>query len=85
MILRSFRDEYLLKNGFEKEVYYYYEIAPKIVTEIDKKENKEKIYNEIYSKYLISIVFDIKNNKYETAILNYKKMVDFAKSNMTIL
>lgn len=50
---REFRDEWLSKQLYGQElIEQYYKIAPTIVELIEEDPNKERVYNEIWTKYL---------------------------------
>lgn len=67
-ILRAFRDNHLKYNrDFAYLINIYYEIAPKIVREIDKSPNRNAIYNELYDNYIIKSIKSIENNDYKSA------------------
>lgn len=73
--LRSFRDEYLRNTSDgRKMVDEYYSIAPSIVSAIEKQENKEKIYEEIYASVLECVKL-IEDGRFEETTFAYKKMV----------
>jgi len=50
---KKYRDEVLINDADgEKLISDYYRIAPIIVTEIEKKQNKKSIYMEMYDNYI---------------------------------
>ena len=51
--LREYRDNYLMNSNLGRElVDEYYNIAPGLVMMIDMQQEAEKIYQNIYDKYL---------------------------------
>lgn len=73
---RYFRDNWLMKqpNG-ESLVKDYYRVAPKIVINIDKRENAKSIYQNIYDDYLFECYQLIKESKFNEAFEKYKLAV----------
>ena len=77
---RWFRDNWLVNQPKGKElIKEYYKIAPEIVNKINKKENKNIIYKQIWVCYLKPCLFLINNNYYEEAKLKYMDMVNRLK------
>ncbi len=76
-ILRNFRDVHLMKTENGKYlIALYYKVAPKIVDKIEQSKNKNVIYKHIFNH--INIVCHlISSNKFEAAITEYSKMVNF--------
>lgn len=70
-VLRWFRDNYVN----ESDVRHYYEIAPKIVENIEKEEKKDIIYNYIYDNVVDACVEAITNGDYEFAYNRYKNSI----------
>ena len=52
-----------------------YATSPKTVDAINNREHKERIYQEIYNKVILSCVELIKNGKRQEAYDCYKRMV----------
>ena len=75
-VLRDFRDNYLkeLPEG-EELLKEYYTIAPKIVEEINKKNNSEYVYDLIYYDLILDVMKLIRDKKYATALTVYKNFV----------
>lgn len=73
--LRKFRDNYLknIPNG-QIMIEEYYSIAPAIVSAIEKQDNKEAIYKEIYAT-ISECVKLIESDKLDETLFVYKKMV----------
>lgn len=78
--LRYFRDNVLLKdkNGIEL-VNEYYQIAPKIATRLEGK-NDNVLYQYILDNYLSKTIGYIENQDFENAIALYKDMVSFLEN-----
>lgn len=76
-LLRKYRDEYLLANTSHgvSVVKEYYDIAPTIVKHIDKKQNADQIYREVWNTYLSPCVTLIETNKNEECKDIYCRMV----------
>lgn len=73
--LRHYRDNWLKKTSEGLLVIAeYYAIAPKIVEEIDKKDNKEAIYDDIYENMVIPCVKYIEEEKFQEALELYRNM-----------
>ena len=73
--LRRFRDTYMLTNEEGKAlVKEYYEVAPSIVTAINKRNDKAEIYDLIYDAVL-KCVDMIENEKYAETQNLYIEMV----------
>ena len=75
---RRLRDTYVQENHPEY-VTEYYEVAPKIVDQINKKENSSKYFAEIWNNYLENCLSETTKNNLENATTIYKKMVDDLK------
>lgn len=71
MMLRWFRDTYISKEDIE----HYYEIAPIIVNEIEKIEEKNSIYNYIYENVVIACTEAIRKGDYDFAYSRYKNSI----------
>lgn len=71
--------EYVL-SVIQKAHLEYYEIAPIICQNIDKKQNSSEIYENIYEKWLKSAVLAVDEGKNEEAHDIYKDMVLSLKS-----
>lgn len=71
--LRQFRDQWLAKTTKGKKlIKQYYEIAPKVVSSINDREDKLTIYQKIYNKMILPCVEFIENEKYEEALGLYQ-------------
>lgn len=75
-VLRSFRDGYLVNQpDGEAEVQEYYRTAPKIVEIIDHQNNRDEIYEDLYSNVISPCVELIEQGNNAEAYDKYKKMV----------
>ncbi|HIT88855.1 MAG TPA: hypothetical protein IAC41_00330 [Candidatus Merdenecus merdavium] len=75
-VLRSYRDEYLLKDEMGKQlVEEYYDIAPTIVKRISMRSNAKEIYTKILNKYITPCIFLIEQNELEKSKDLYQEMV----------
>jgi hypothetical protein len=73
--LRKFRDSYMMKTAEgSKLVEEYYAIAPSIVEKIEKREDKDEIYDSIYADILACIKL-IEEQKFEETVAAYAAMV----------
>lgn len=75
-LLRSFRDDYLLKSAEgEAMVHEYYDVAPSIVKHIGKRADADVIYEEIWQQYLSPCIHLIEEDQKEECVDLYKQMV----------
>lgn len=70
-VLRWFRDKFVSKEDIE----HYYEIAPIIIENINKLDNCNELYNEIYENVILLCVKAIENSKYNLAYSIYKNSI----------
>lgn len=75
-VLRSFRDNYMAnqENG-KDDIKEYYDKAPKIVEIINKRDNSNEIYDDLYKNVIKPCVRLIENGRNEEAYQKYKEMV----------
>lgn len=74
-VLRKFRDGYLLHTNEGKElVDEYYRIAPSLVQKIDCREERNAIYENMYTT-ICTIVEKLEHEEYKGATDLYRKMV----------
>jgi hypothetical protein len=75
-VFRNFRDNWL-QNEIDGNalIEEYYQIAPRIVKNIGKKENYLAIYQTIWSQYLERCLNLIEMKQFEEAKMLYLKMV----------
>ena len=75
-LMRRYRDEYLVnQKGGEEIVAEYYDIAPTIVNRINRMENSEDVYADIWSRYLHPCVSMIESDNLEAGRKIYTDMV----------
>ena len=75
-LLRSFRDDYLLKSAEgEAMVHEYYDVAPSIVKHIGKRADADEIYEGIWQQYLSPCIRLIEADQKEECVDLYKHMV----------
>lgn len=80
-LLRSYRDEILVSEEGGKELIdEYYNIAPTIVKRINRSENSDVIYNDLYDKFIVKCINDIENENYEQCRQIYTEMVNELKN-----
>lgn len=78
--LRHFRDTYMRKNREKsKDVAWYYKNAPKIVSVLDEHPNADRLYRNMYKKYIKPAYEAIKDGDNEEAYRIYKQGIDYAK------
>ena len=70
-ILRWFRDKFVSQEDKE----HYYEIAPIIVNEIEKSNNKDNVYKYIYDNVVLYCVRKIEDENFDEAYSRYKNSV----------
>lgn len=72
--LRHFRDSFVLSSQEGKEdIAHYYSVAPKIVSEIEKRSNSEEIFSNIYNELVCPCVDLISRGALADAYIYYKK------------
>ena len=75
-LMRRYRDEYLVnQKGGEEIVAEYYDIAPTIVNRINRMENSEDVYADIWCRYLHPCVSMIESDNLEACRKIYTDMV----------
>lgn len=80
-VLRNFRDRYVLKlEDGPKMIQEYYQSAPLILEAIEKENNPEKIYNQLFTNLVEKCVKLIQQDKKEEAVVEYKKQVTNLKN-----
>lgn len=75
-VLRLFRDNYMAnqENG-KDDIKEYYDKAPKIVEIINKRDNSNEIYDDLYRNVIKPCVELIEIGRNEEAYQKYKEMV----------
>lgn len=76
---RNYRDNWLVKYH-PNLVSEYYEIAPRIVKSINLRKDNNKIYKEIWNKYLKLCLILLEQKEFEKAKIKYKEMVNNLKN-----
>jgi len=75
-LLRNYRDTYLRETEEGRAlVEEYYDIAPTIVTRIDKSEHAAQLYQAIWSDYLKPCIRDLEEQHPEACKSRYMAMV----------
>jgi hypothetical protein len=76
--IRSFRDNWLAKTPNGKQIIdEYYEIAPHIVSSINKQPDSQLIFQEIWENHLELFFQQISDSKMDTAKETYLSMVTY--------
>ena len=72
--LRWFRDYYMKSNkDLKEDVEEYYKIAPEIVTSINKRIDRDTIWENVYKDMILPCFNYIKSKKFDSAYILYKK------------
>lgn len=80
-LLRNYRDNILAKeDGGVQIINEYYDIAPTIVKRINRSENPQEVYENLYKKYILGCIEDIENEQYDKCRETYTSMVTELKS-----
>lgn len=75
-LLRNYRDGYLTAQPDGPEVIReYYDVAPTIVKRINRMDNREEIYRDIWDTYLNPCISMIENHQMEECKDLYIKMI----------
>lgn len=81
MLLREYRDDILSHEIGGKEIIdEYYDIAPTIVKRINRLDNKESVYTDLYDNFIYKCIENIENKEYDKCKDNYTKMVSELKN-----
>ncbi len=76
--MRKLRDRY--GNWFAAdEVREYYQIAPRIVANINRSSNRSQIYKQLHSEYIKPAHQQVTQGNYGTAHKIYKNMVNYTR------
>ena len=76
--MRKLRDRY--GNWFAAdEVREYYQIAPRIVANINRSSNRSQIYKQLHSEYISPAHQQVSQGNYGTAHKIYKNMVNYTR------
>lgn len=75
-VLKKYRDRYLesTEEGHAL-VEAYYDIAPTIVKRIDRQEDRDAVYRNLYEEYLLPCIRKIEVQDYEACKVRYQEMV----------
>lgn len=77
---RKFRDTFMTETPEKAyEIQEYYMLAPKIVKNINEKENANKIWKNLFWSYIIPFVQEINSNNLQKAHQLYKLLIKRAK------
>lgn len=75
-MFREFRDGYLSNEDDGKAlIEEYYELAPRILAAIELREEKQKIYEDIWKNHLSVCLDNLEKGQDELCKINYKRMV----------
>lgn len=75
-VLRGYRDGYLMEQPEgEAIIKEYYDVAPTIVKHINKKQDKQKIYRQVWDDYLHPCILMIEEDKNAECKELYIRMV----------
>ncbi|MBR6486799.1 MAG: hypothetical protein IKT17_08940 [Lachnospiraceae bacterium] len=75
-MLREYRDHYLLDKDMGRDIVEdYYNIAPTIVNRINRREDRNMIYSDIFKRYINPCIRLIEDGKEEECRKLYSDMV----------
>ena len=63
------------KSMFVSMMEAYYDIAPTIVKRIDRQEDRDAVYRNLYEEYLLPCIRKIEAQDYEACKVRYQEMV----------
>lgn len=76
-IMRGFRTQFLQKDDKYRELLFYYDvIGPDIATALLNDKNNKEVSRNFFKNFIIPIITDIDNKKYERAIVRYVNMTE---------
>lgn len=76
-LLRGYRDTYLRRQpDGEKDVKWYYDVAPTIVKRINRMPDREEIYTGLWEQYIRPCIAMIEQGEQEACRDLYLKMVE---------
>lgn len=76
-LLRHYRDNYLARRpGGLAEIAKYYEIAPVIVHEIEKRPDADRVWRRAYEDFIMPAVAAIRTGRMESAYAIYQKLFE---------
>ena len=70
-LLRDFRDTYV-KENYPEDIAVYYDIAPRIVKNVESLENGKSIFEKMYDELVAPCCDLIENSKLYEAYVKYK-------------
>ena len=71
-VLRRYRDKYLRdRDGGAEAIRRYYEIAPQIVSRVNRRPDAEAVWNSVYEETILPCVSMIKAGRMEEAFALY--------------
>ena len=71
-LLRKYRDQLIKEDPeFKEIVLEYYKVAPQIVAEINKDENKDQILDNIYNELVVPVTNYLKDGQIDKAKEHY--------------
>lgn len=79
--IRELKDDYMLNHPETYPMLIEYDVVgPKIAKAINNDTNKLEIAKIFYDSYILPVTEDIKNKKYEEAIIKYQDMTNKLKN-----
>lgn len=80
-VLRKYRDEFMLATPVGQElVQNYYDVAPKVVEKLSKREDAKEIYTRLYTTYLQPAVAAVEKGDNYEALRIYREMSQAAEA-----
>lgn len=80
-VLRKYRDEFMLATPVGQElVQNYYDVAPKVVEKLSKREDAKEIYTRLYTTYLQPAVVAVEKGDNYEALRIYREMSQAAEA-----
>ena len=74
--LKDFRDSYMQENNERRNmINEYYDMAPTIVKRISRESDEKKIYSDIWNRYIVKCVEDIRTGRNDDCLNVYGIMV----------
>lgn len=75
-LLRWFRDEVLMRDTVGRsEINAYYSTAPAIVAAIDARGDADKVYRQIFDRYLLPAICAVRQGEFTRAHKIYRELV----------
>ncbi|MCD4674874.1 MAG: protein kinase [Desulfobacula sp.] len=76
-LMRQFRDTYMIETPeLQKDVIEYYQIAPKIVSQVESSGQAKKIWTDLCEQYLLPAVAQCEKGDNDGAYHSYRSMMD---------